>query len=92
MSEKTYTAKEIEELLSLPCCHTSGMHDPTHYRERRYVCKDQKADALENLCKALGINPITKSCADCGWCHGKDKWCPENRKGEGLHLFEEKNI
>ena len=82
--EKTYTAKEIEQILWLPCCHTTGMHDPVHFRERRYVCQDQKSEALERLCKELGINPKTKSDPNCGWCEDY----PQNKKGEGLKLLK----
>jgi hypothetical protein len=59
--KESYTREEIEQMLWLPCCHTSGMHDPVHFQERKYVCEHQKADALERFCKALGINPATKS-------------------------------
>ena len=83
MAEKTYTAKEIEEILWLPCCHVSGMHDPVHFQERKYVCEHQKTEALERLCKKLGINLQTKADPDCGWCEDY----PEKKKGEGLKLF-----
>ena len=81
--QQTFTRDEIIALLSIPCCHTSGMHDPLHFVERKYVCEDQKSAALENLCRALNINPVTKS-VDCWWC---EKY-PEKRKGEGLPLFD----
>lgn len=75
----------LEEMLWLPCCHTSGMHDPVHFQERRYVCNDQKAHALERFCKVLGINPLTKSDPNCGWCRDY----PEKKKGEDVGLFDE---
>lgn len=83
MTKKTYTIKEIEKLLWLPCCHLSGMHDPLHFQERKGICHNQKVKALERLCKALKINPKVKSDPDCGWCEDY----PEKKKGEGLTLF-----
>lgn len=75
--------KELLELWAyLPCCHVSGMHEPTHFREKKYVCEAQKAEAFERFCKDLGINPETKSSMNCGWC----KSYPHYRKGEGLKL------
>ena len=86
--ERKYTAAEIEALLSIPCCHTSGMHDPVHFQERKYVCEHQQSDALKNLCRVLGINPTTKSKPDCYWCQNY----PEKKKaGEGLPLLEGKD-
>lgn len=85
-----YTPEKIEELLWLPCCHTTGMHDPAHFRERKYICNSQKAEALQRFCVELGINPKTRSYPDCYWCFGKDSWCVENTKGQGLGLLDEK--
>lgn len=78
--------KYLEELLWLPCCHTTGMHNPSHYRERKYVCTLQKEKALIRLCETLGLNPQTKSRDDCYWCNRGTK-SEEERKGEGLRLF-----
>ena len=81
-------AKEIIKLIELnafiPCCHTTGMHDPNHFEERKYICESQKAEAFDRLCKALKINPVTRSSCDCGWCRDY----PEYRKGEGFKLFK----
>lgn len=74
----------IEAWLFIPCCHTTGMHCPTHFAEREYICNDQKAEALERFCHDLDINPVTKSSLDCSWCRDYKHY----RKGEGLHLFE----
>lgn len=76
----------LEAWAYLPCCHLSGMHEPEHFANREYICMHQKAEAFERFMKDLGINPETKSKIDCGWC--KDN--PEERKGEGLRLFAEK--
>jgi hypothetical protein len=75
----------IELYLYLPCCHVSGMHNPSHFEQRKYICELQKAEALERFCHDLGINPVTRSKIDCSWCESY----PAKRAGEGLHLFEE---
>ena len=82
--EKTYTTKEIEKMLWLPCCHVSGMHDPTHFQERRGVCEIQIVETFKRFCKEIRINPKTKSDPKCGWCIDY----PKKKKGEGLSLFE----
>jgi len=82
--EKIYTAKEIEILLWLPCCHVSGMHDPVHFENRAGVCEIQKRHAFERLCKELNINPQTKSDPKCGWCIDY----PDKKKGENLKMFK----
>lgn len=81
-------------MLWLPCCHTTGMHDPGHYRKRKYICESQKAKALERFCKEIGINPVTKSDPNCGWCFEEDNTPTkeyEGKKeinGEGMKLFD----
>ena len=82
---KKYSPKEIEDLLWLPCCHVTGMHDPIHFELSKYICSRQKALALERLCKKIGINPKTKSDPECYWC----KKYPEKKNGEGMSLFTE---
>lgn len=81
---------QIVEMLKLwayiPCCHTSGMHDPEHFDKRKYICESQLAAAFRRFCKDLGINPITRSDPDCGWCREYLHY----RKGEGLKLFDPK--
>lgn len=76
-------AEMLELWLYIPCCHTSGTHDPQHFDERRFICSYQKAEALERFCKDLGINPVTRSKPDCCWCRDYLHY----RKGEGLSLF-----
>lgn len=92
MSEFVEFSKEqlkyLENLLWIPCCHTTGTHDPVHYRERKYICSLQKAKTLVRFCKELGLNPQTKSRDDCYWCNTGEK-ADEERKGEGLRLFQE---
>lgn len=58
----------LRGLLVLPCCHTSGEHDPTHYIEGRYICYDQKAKAWERIVEALKIEPQIHSESNCWWC------------------------
>lgn len=79
-------ALHLEDLAGIPCCHTSGMHDPVHFQERKYICSDQKAEAFDALCAVLGINPATTCRPDCGWC----KDYPEKQAGAGLTLAEDK--
>ena len=74
----------LEELFRLPCCHISGMHNPTHFQDREYVCNRQKTHAYESGCKELGINPQVKSKPGCGWCRDY----PDKMKGEGMRLFQ----
>jgi len=79
--------KKIKEIIELwmfvPCCHMSGMHELTHFDNRLYICESQKAEAFERFCKDFGINPVTKSKIDCGWCRDYVHY----RKGEGMSLF-----
>ena len=74
----------IEGMLWLPCCHVSGMHDPVHFSERKYICASQQAAALQRFCRELCIDPETKSRPECRWCQDY----PEKMKGEGVHLFD----
>ena len=76
--------KMLEAYLYLPCCHVTGMHDPQHFDERKYICPEQKENAFIRFCKDLGVNPIVRSKIDCGWCGDY----PSKRRGEGLQLFE----
>lgn len=72
----------LQAFAYIPCCHTSGMHDPEHYK-KGIICKNQKAEAFERFCKDLTINPVTKSKLDCYWCMND----PTQRDGEGVKLF-----
>lgn len=74
----------IEAYAFIPCCHTSGMHDPTHF-EKGIICESQKAEAFVRLCTDLEINPVTKSKLNCYWCTNS----PEKRIGENVKLFKE---
>lgn len=81
---RKYTVKEIEAMLWIPCCHMTGMHDPCHFEEGKYICESQKAHALERFCKEISINPKVKSKPDCNWCKNPEK----NIKGDGMPLLE----
>lgn len=85
-------AKEIIQLLEaymfIPCCHTSGMHSPTHFADRKGICESQKAEAFIRFAKDLGVNPETKSKIDCGWCADYKEY----RRGEGVKLFTKKGL
>jgi len=74
----------LEEVFTLPCCHTSGMHSPTHFQNREYICQSQIKKAFMKGCNELGINPQVKSDPNCGWC----KSYPDKKAGEGLRLFQ----
>lgn len=86
--EKLYTAREIQDLLTLPCCHVTGMHDPNHYEDGKYVCEKQIAEAFENLCRELEINPVVKHNSNCGWCHEY----PNYKKGDGKKYWDQPSV
>lgn len=68
--KKAEIKAEIEKLLVIYCCHTTGTHDPEHFTEEKYVCRDQMAEALERLCNDLGIEkiPVRSDMKNCHWC------------------------
>jgi len=74
----------LECYLYLPCCHVTGMHDPEHYRDGKYICDGQKAGAFERFCTDLGVNPVVRMKPGCFWCTEH----PEYRRGEGIKLFK----
>lgn len=84
-NEKTYTAQEIQELLTLSCCHISGTHDPEHFSKREYICNDQIVDAFRNICLILKINPVVKHSENCGWCRDY----PDKQKGDGMDYWNQ---
>lgn len=46
MRQPKFTEKQkqyLQEILTLPYCHVSGMHDPEHYRRGGYICNIQKS-------------------------------------------------
>lgn len=85
--EKKYSAQEIEDMLTLPCCHTSGTHSPTHYRDSEYICNDQIAEAFESICLKLLINPKVEHSDNCGWCRDY----PAYTKGDGKEFWDMPN-
>ena len=74
-SAPEFTEEQIEwlkDMLTPRCCHTSGMHDPCHYTEQKYVCKSQKAECYDHTRLSLGMGRATpqeaipsKSCSRC---------------------------
>ena len=66
----------LEAALRPPCCHVSGMHNPTHWTKGGYVCFYQKTEAYERFRDALGLPLVVGSdCVpdpECYWCH-RDK-------------------
>lgn len=49
----------LTDLLTPRCCHTTGLHDPQHFVEGKYVCNDQKARAFDRARKYLGLPEVT---------------------------------
>lgn len=52
--QQTYLA----QILALSCCHTTGMHSPTHFQEQQYICESQKAQAWQRAVTALGFGKM----------------------------------
>jgi hypothetical protein len=86
-SDMRLTPEQIEWLLDLArprCCHVTGEHDPRHFVDRRYVCRDQMAAIAWRLRIALGVDEVREvrpgvdrrwvnpeeavSMAGCHWC------------------------
>lgn len=72
----------LKQILVPPCCHVSGLHDPMHFREDRYICEKQKAKGFDNAWQTLFGKKIEPQDIpprkDCGWCNGK--WGNEKHK------------
>jgi hypothetical protein len=56
--------------IEVPCCHTTGTHDPTHFNKRKYVCIDQLGRALLRVSIRRKIPLVLVSSPDCSWCNG----------------------
>lgn len=62
----------LRDLLLPRCCHVTGMHDPGHFEEKKYVCELQKRDAFDRARMLLGFkkispsDPVSKE--KCYWC------------------------
>lgn len=68
---KSVSIANVLKLLAPPCCHVSGMHDPVHFTEDKYICAMQKAEAYDRICELLGTNYQPKDAVskpDCHWC------------------------
>jgi hypothetical protein len=73
--------KRIEPLLTIPCCHISGMHDPYHFDNKDYVCNDQLKEAFFSLLDRLGIEWVkVESRKGCGWCNYNESHPAEKTK------------
>lgn len=66
---------DVREAVKIRCCHVTGLHDPTHFEERRYVCERQMAQAYLAVRIVLKMDPPTPEEATatpgCGWCEGR---------------------
>lgn len=49
----------LRDLLTPRCCHISGMHDPVHYTEKKYVCESQKNGCYDRIREALNFGKVT---------------------------------
>ena len=67
----------MAEALVPQCCHLSGMHDPLHFVEGRYLCDEQKAEAWHRAVLLLGLGHYDSPEAakgrpdSCYFCHSK---------------------
>lgn len=76
MKKPKFTKEQMEflrEILTPPCCHVSGEHDPTHFREKpARVCYIQKQVAYDHALVMLRIGSVPgKSKKNCYWCSKK---------------------
>lgn len=75
----------LRDLLTPTCCHTTGMHNPNHFEDDKYVCADQKAKALDRARVSLHLKKITpqdvKRDPECGWCHIHTKQRTHDKRG-----------
>lgn len=61
---------KFKNALTPYCCHTSGMHNPTHFVENpKKLCNNQKAKSFDRACKFIGFDPIAiPNPNGCYWC------------------------
>lgn len=67
VSEMGFTAEQLAWLADIAtprCCHTTGMHDPNHFAEGRYVCSYQLAEVAWRLRAALDLGDDLE---EMGW-------------------------
>ena len=58
-SEMGFTDEQLTWLADIAtprCCHATGAHDPRHFLDHLYVCRDQLAEVAYRLREALGLN------------------------------------
>ena len=46
----------LADIATPRCCHTTGEHDPSHFKERKFVCRDQLSEVAYRLRDALGLD------------------------------------
>jgi hypothetical protein len=79
----------LADILRPRCCHVTGMHSPTHWREDpAEFCDRQQADAWERAVEALGLSfDRAPSKPTCGWCgDAREKAATERMTGGRPHL------
>lgn len=85
-SEMAFTPEQIAWLADIAtprCCHTTGEHNPEHFAQRKFVCRDQLSEVAYRLRVALGVGAVADmghyeahwvdpsealSRAGCRWC------------------------
>lgn len=67
-AEMGLTAEQMDWLLDIArprCCHTTGEHDPTHFKYQVFVCREQLAEIAFRLRVALGKDD--RHVSSTGW-------------------------
>lgn len=63
----------LRKLLTPPCCHVTGEHDPRHYMTGYGPCEIQQATAYTRAIENLGLPRFTggdgRPEPECGWCN-----------------------
>lgn len=83
----------LADLLRPFCCHTTGSHSPTHFREApAEFCDLQQSKAWERLVELLGLRErlgAAVSHPKCGWCNDARERARAERDVKGLPRLED---
>lgn len=74
-------------LLGVGCCHITGMHNPNHFVNGKFVCEYQLSNGfklLRHLARYLDPRPgAAEPCPTrCGWCQELDTPIPVGRRDQ----------
>lgn len=58
----------LEAILAAECCHMTGMHDPTHWKEDGTVCWQSMEKPYKRALRELDLDVPIHSAHDCGKC------------------------